>query len=211
MSATCPHCGVVAYHAHDCPYPDLHQTALASAPKGAEPPQSTADYQQRRGVFGDIVDEAIAAYRQSESDAITAYQEWERDDELDALRSIMKQMIKRRNLYADHANRASRGAEPAKGADQRRVVCAAIRAADGSLLLGIRHYSRDMHVQIESRHDGHKFIRRNGDDQGFVDQWGVYMTRGEAYKVAEASGQVLHPGYCGNTLDGLELYSEGLY
>lgn len=27
---------------------------------------------------------------------------------------------------------------------ERRVVCAAIRAADGELLLGIRHYSKDM-------------------------------------------------------------------
>ena len=40
---------------------------------------------------------------------------------------------------------------------ERRVVCAAIRAADGDVLLGIRHYSPDMHRQISARHDGAKF------------------------------------------------------
>lgn len=94
---------------------------------------------------------------------------------------------------------------------QRRVVCAAIRAADQSVLLGIRHYSADMHAQIDARRDGEKFKHRNDQDQGFVDQWGKYMTRDEAYQVAQAAGQVLHPNACGNELDGPKLYSEGLY
>lgn len=94
---------------------------------------------------------------------------------------------------------------------QRRVVCAAIRASDGSLLLGIRHYSRDMHAQIENRYDSGKFINRHDPDQGFVDQWGVYMTREEAYRVAEAAGQIKYPEACGQGLDGPKLYSEGLY
>ena len=93
----------------------------------------------------------------------------------------------------------------------RRVVCAAIRAADGDVLLGIRHYSRDMHKQITARHDGKKFTHRHDPDQGFVDQWGVYMTREEAYKVAEASGELVHPEHCGDGLEGKKLYSEGLY
>ena len=94
---------------------------------------------------------------------------------------------------------------------QRRVVCAAIRAADGSLLLGIRHYSRDMHEQIRQRDDGAMFKHRHDPDQGFVDQFGAYMTREEAYQVAKAAGQILHPSACGNGLDGPKLYSEGLY
>lgn len=97
--------------------------------------------------------------------------------------------------------------------DERRVVCAAIRAADGSVLLGIRHYSRDMHKQIDARAhtDGKSFIRRMDEDQGFVDQYGVFMSREEAYKVAEASGQIRYPEACGNGLNGPRLYSEGLY
>lgn len=93
----------------------------------------------------------------------------------------------------------------------RRVVCAAIRAADGDVLLGIRHYSRDMHKQITARYDGNKFKKRHDPDQGFVDQWGVYMTREEAYKVAEEAGELNYPEHCGNGLEGKKLYSEGLY
>lgn len=93
----------------------------------------------------------------------------------------------------------------------RRVVCAAIRAADGAVLLGIRHYSRDMHLQIEERTDGAKFVRRHDEDQGFVDQYGAFMSRHEAYRVAEQAGQIVYPDRCGKDLDGPKLYSEGLY
>jgi hypothetical protein len=97
----------------------------------------------------------------------------------------------------------------------RRVVCAAIRAADGEVLIGIRHYSRDMHRQIERRIDGAKFISRYDDDQGFVDQHGVFMSREEAYQVAHSEGQITDYKACGYGLsvDGAEdkLYSEGLY
>lgn len=101
--------------------------------------------------------------------------------------------------------------EKSRQARQRRVVCAAVRAADGTVLLGVRHYSRDMHEQIAARRDGEKFKHRHDEDQGFVDQHGVFMTREEAFKVAKAAGQVLYPEACGRGLDGLKLYSEGLY
>jgi hypothetical protein len=69
----------------------------------------------------------------------------------------------------------------------KRVVCAAIRAADGSLLLD--------------------------EDQGFVDQWGRWMSRAEAYIVAMREGQILHDrNGVGQRWDvGPVLYSEGLY
>lgn len=94
---------------------------------------------------------------------------------------------------------------------ERRIVCAAIRAADGEVLLGIRHYSRDMHRQIDQRHDGVKFTHRHDPDQGFVDQHGVYLTREEAYPIALANGQIARPDACGQGLEGPKLYSEGLY
>jgi len=93
----------------------------------------------------------------------------------------------------------------------RRVVCAAIRSSDGDVLIGIRHYSKDMHQQIKARHDGKKFLRRHDPDQGFVDQYGVYMTREEAFEVAKAANQVIFVEHCGKGLDGMKLYSEGLY
>lgn len=94
---------------------------------------------------------------------------------------------------------------------ERRVVCAAIRAADGSVLIGTRHYAPDMHVQIDARRDGYKFKHRHDEDQGFIDQRHVYMTREEAYRVALAAGQIRYPSACGEGLDGPKLYSEGLY
>ncbi len=89
----------------------------------------------------------------------------------------------------------------------RRVVCAAIRAADGSVLLGIRHYSRDMHEQIAARNDGAKFKHRHDEDQGFVDQFGEYMSRQIAWRVADEAGQIIKR--VGG--DGNALYSENLY
>ena len=96
-------------------------------------------------------------------------------------------------------------------AKPRRVVCAPIRAADGEILLGLRHYSPDMHRQIAARADGWKFKHRLDGDHGFVDQHGVFMSRGEAWRVAQAAGQIIHPTACGLGLYGWRLYSEGLY
>lgn len=93
----------------------------------------------------------------------------------------------------------------------RRIVCAAIRAEDGSLLLGIRHYSQDMHEQIEQRLDGEKFKHRSGDAQGFVDQHGRYLTREEAYVVAAMAQQIIRPHACPEGPDAPRLYSEALY
>lgn len=89
----------------------------------------------------------------------------------------------------------------------RRIVCAAIRADDGEVIIGIRHYSVDMHRQINARWDGEKFHHRHGADQGFVDQHGVYLTREEAYQVAKEAGQITRPEACISD----KLYSEGLY
>jgi hypothetical protein len=95
---------------------------------------------------------------------------------------------------------------------QRRIVCAAIRAADGEVLLGIRHYSADMHRQIAARGSaGMKFMHRHGPDQGFVDQYGEYLTREEAHVVASFAGQIIRPGACREGPHGNQLFSEGLY
>jgi hypothetical protein len=93
----------------------------------------------------------------------------------------------------------------------RYRIGAAIRASDGALLLGVRHYSLDMHLQIERRRDGAKFAHRHDEDQGFVDQNGVFLSREEAYPVAVAAGQLRYPEACGQGINGPKLYSEGLY
>lgn len=93
----------------------------------------------------------------------------------------------------------------------RRVVCAALRADDGMLLLGIRHCSGDMIQQIEARRDGYKFLGLLDENQGFVDQWGTFMSRGKAFQVAQKNGQIYDPTVGGVGLDGPKLYSECLY
>jgi hypothetical protein len=68
-----------------------------------------------------------------------------------------------------------------------------------------------MHDQLAQRADRDRFLLRLDPNQGFVDQHGVYMTREEAYRVAEAAGQIAYPERCGRGLEGPKLYSEGLY
>lgn len=90
---------------------------------------------------------------------------------------------------------------------QRRVVCAACKMTDGTLILGARHWDGHM-IMISSKLN--KERSKNPDDQGFVDQWNVFMTREEAWKVADAAGQILYR--CGgDTANGGTLYSENLY
>jgi hypothetical protein len=93
----------------------------------------------------------------------------------------------------------------------RKIVCAALRNSSGVVLLGIRHYSTDMYEQMRLRLDGDSFFHRSGEDQGFVDQYGKYHTRAEAYIVANSAGQIINDKACSER-DGIKfLYSEGLY
>lgn len=88
-----------------------------------------------------------------------------------------------------------------------RLVCAAVRAENGQILTGIRHYSGDMLSHIMGNKSYEKFANRSGDDQGFVDQYCRYYTRIEAWIIAEYNGQIIRriPDR-----DGI-LFSENLY
>lgn len=83
----------------------------------------------------------------------------------------------------------------------RRVVCAANRNSTGWVILGVRHWDNHMRAQVPG------WMRHDGFEQGFVDQYGVFMDRKEAWIVAEAAGQIIRR--VGG--DGVELYSENLY
>lgn len=103
------------------------------------------------------------------------------------------------------------------GAKQRRVVCAANRNPQGDLVIGPRHHDPVMREQIKTDialrtmvcdtvEDVVKAMWR-GSEQGFIDQWGTFMTREEAWEVATAAGQVLYgPHLGGGRLDSLDLY-----
>jgi hypothetical protein len=86
----------------------------------------------------------------------------------------------------------------------RCVVCAAIRNVnDGTITLGARHFN----CFVRALGLGHEYPDE-AHEQGFIDQDEKFLTREEAWIVAEAAGQIRHraPG-----CDGPELYSENLY
>jgi hypothetical protein len=91
---------------------------------------------------------------------------------------------------------------------QRRVVCAAIKNSNDEIILGARHFDPIMHQQLKQIIEHNE----NWDDhsqitQGFIDQWGIFMTREEAFEVASATGQIIRQ--CGG--DKQRLFSENLY
>jgi hypothetical protein len=94
---------------------------------------------------------------------------------------------------------------------ERRVVCAAckVHVADGIIMLiGARHldgWMRTTFVQMGYSHD--QIVE---DEQGFIDQRGVFMDRQVAWSVAEAARQILYR-VGGDEAQGGTLYSENLY
>lgn len=89
----------------------------------------------------------------------------------------------------------------------QRVVCAANRLPDGTLLIGARHW--DTHMVAQAKRLG---VKGGCEDQGFIDQFGNFLTREEAWKVARKNGQITR--LCSSeTLEDEEgfLFSENLY
>ncbi len=84
---------------------------------------------------------------------------------------------------------------------QRRVVCAANLNNDTEeIILGVRHWDSFM-VDHNGVYPFWKYT------QGFVDQFGIFMTREEAWVVAVEANQIIRR--VGGD-DGV-LYSENLY
>lgn len=89
---------------------------------------------------------------------------------------------------------------------QRRVVCAANRYKQtGRLVVGPRHFDATMRATMAWV--GLEDFYQAAWEQGFIDQWGMFMTREEAWIVAKAAGQIMRR--CGG--DEGCLYSENLY
>jgi hypothetical protein len=86
---------------------------------------------------------------------------------------------------------------------QRVIICAANRNhQSGQVVLGIRHWDSFM-VKFMDTDVGQV-------DQGFIDNKGNFLSRTEAWKVADEAGQIRrHVG--GDATDGGTLYSENLY
>lgn len=92
----------------------------------------------------------------------------------------------------------------------RVVVCAACRYGE-LIVCSARHHDPVMNKQLRFLKEENEIdIHNRGDyEQGFIDQWGVFMNREEALAVATAAGQinVRRP----KTSPVTELFSEDLY
>lgn len=91
----------------------------------------------------------------------------------------------------------------------QRIVCAANRIG-GKVYLGVRHYDEHMRVSMKEN-DVNLFLDVGYKmEQGFIDNKGNFLSRTEAWKVAEREGQIVRR-VGGDDVDGGTLYSENLY
>jgi len=87
-----------------------------------------------------------------------------------------------------------------------RIVCAAVLLKDGLIVSSARHFDRRMRLTL-GRIDRNQTLLVAGAEQGFIDQYGDFYTRGEAWTIAHKQGQIRRDLPCGVGV----LYSEHLY
>lgn len=94
----------------------------------------------------------------------------------------------------------------------RFVVCAACRYGD-LVIAGVRHYDMVMHSQLKYIKEDKLFDFEVAGkaEQGFLDQFGVFMDRKEAYEVALAAGQINNRTEKTGSPSSKILFSEDLY
>ena len=105
------------------------------------------------------------------------------------------------------------------GKAEPRIVCAAnhysfINVDVNFLVIGPRHNDLTMRDQLDTYKVA---LFESGQDledakiiQGFIDQFGDFYDRQEAWKIAEVNGQIFRR-VGGDTANGGTLYSENLY
>ncbi len=89
---------------------------------------------------------------------------------------------------------------------EQRIVCAANKDKfTGNIIIGLRHWDKFMHEQADAQ-------GWCGDpvEQGFLDNFGKFLTRTEAWVVAKNANQIIYE-VGGNQIDGGTLFSENLY
>lgn len=96
---------------------------------------------------------------------------------------------------------------PRRKAGERRIVCAANRFRDGTLLLGVRHWDTHMTLHAYCYERAGATLADDDPEQGFLDNRGEFVTRAQAWEIAKNAGQI-------QITDGTkvgQLYSENLY
>lgn len=92
---------------------------------------------------------------------------------------------------------------PLTNPDKQRIVCACNRDSNGKLYLGVRHYCPAMRAAMDELMTTEQLQA----EQGFIDNYGNFLTREEAFVIAEKRGQIINerPFVRG------KLFSEDLY
>ena len=105
--------------------------------------------------------------------------------------------------------------EPDYNVTPQRIVCAACKHKDGDVIIGIRHFDLLMRNTIDFRYELDSYESWDGCDQGFVDQFGKFLSRREAWVIAVKASQIYRLVGSQNedskTRDDVELFSENLY
>lgn len=86
---------------------------------------------------------------------------------------------------------------------QQIVVCAAIRTETGLVITGARHCDEIMREQAQAAG-----VSLRSPEQGFINQFGEYLTREEAMQAVKDNGQ---PFDIERNRGDIYLFSEGLY
>lgn len=128
---------------------------------------------------------------------------------------------KLKNYSAEDMLRIIAQAEKRKDYFLNRVVSAANYCPGHAYLVSARHWDEQMHKQYDTAKLGHD-ARRALDPgleeypeghhfaQGFIDKFGKWLTREEAWVIAQAAGQIIRR-VGGDDVAGGRLYSENLY
>lgn len=111
-------------------------------------------------------------------------------------------------------NKLTKVLQDSRPEEKRRVVCAANRLElpDGRrvVVMSVRHCDHTYVATAENIMTRAQLSLQR-PEQGFVDNYGAWLTRAEAWVVAEAANQILFEAPW-NTKDGVKiLYSENLY
>ena len=102
---------------------------------------------------------------------------------------------------------------------RQRIICAAMRSTKyGTIVASPRHCDQIGAVQMDHVNTAHvkdKSTKVSESvfqawEQGFIDQFGTFFNRQQAWKIAEKRGQIIHR-VGGDTYKDGTLYSENLY
>jgi hypothetical protein len=85
------------------------------------------------------------------------------------------------------------------------IVSAAMLMEDGLIVPGVRHFSPDMRSILRLIYPDKKYHLKV-KQQGFIDNYGNFLTREAAWEIAKQNNQIRYDVSCPG-----ELFSENLY